>query len=220
VVANHVKTLAQRTAGATQEIERLIKAVQSESHNAVEAMGSGMQAVETGVERSRRAGAALETIRGSAHQASSRVSEIARAASEQTRNSTHVAKAAQRTSEMVQQMSSALAEQRKASENLLRNAEAALELCRQVHRSTEEQRQSGRFVRENIGSISEMIRTFQENTASHSRASDAVSATAARILEVNHKMTAGLPVLSELTEELRREAQSLEAELAPLRSDG
>src|SRR5690606_15497380 len=121
VVANHVKMLAQRTAGATQEIERLIGAVQEESHNAVSAMGSGIDAVEAGVERSRRAGAALDTIRSSAHQASSRVSEIARAATEQTRNSAHVAQAAQRTSEMVQQMSSALGEQRRASENLLRN---------------------------------------------------------------------------------------------------
>jgi methyl-accepting chemotaxis protein len=219
VVANHVKTLAQRTAGATQEIERLIGAVQDESRNAVSAMGSGMDAVEAGVERSRRAGAALETIRTSAHQASSRVSEIARAATEQTRNSAHVAQAAQRTSEMVQQMSSALGEQRRAGENLLRNAEAALELCRQVHRSTEEQRQSSRFVRENIGSITEMIRAFQENTANHSRASDAVSATASRILEVTHKTTASLPALAELITELRIESEALTAELDRLKSD-
>lgn len=218
VVANHVKTLAQRTAGATQEIERLIGAVQDESRNAVSAMGSGMDAVEAGVERSRRAGTALETIRASAHQASSRVSEIARAATEQTRNSAHVAQAAQRTSEMVQQMSSALGEQRRAGENLLRNAEAALELCRQVHRSTEEQRQSSRFVRENIGSITEMIRAFQENTASHSRASDAVSATAGRILEVTHKTTASLPALAELVAELRVESDVLGAELARLQT--
>jgi methyl-accepting chemotaxis protein len=215
VVANHVKTLAQRTATATQEIGRLIGAVQDESRNAVQAMGSGIEAVEAGVERSRRAGSALETIRNSAHQASSRVAEIARAATEQTRNSAHVAQAAQRTSEMVQQMSGALAEQRRAGENLLRNAEAALELCRQVHRSTEEQRQSSRFVRENIGSISEMIRAFQENTASHERASDAVSATASRILEVNRKTTASLPALAQLAAELRREASTLADELAP-----
>jgi methyl-accepting chemotaxis protein len=215
VVANHVKTLAQRTASATQEIERLIGAVQQESRNAVTAMGSGMDAVEAGVERSRRAGAALDTIRASAHQASSRVAEIARAATEQTRNSTHVAQAAQRTSEMVQQMSSALAEQRRAGENLLRNAESALELCRQVHRSTEEQRQSSRFVRENIASISEMIRAFQENTTAHARASDAVSATAARILEVNHKTTSSLPALALLVEELQRETDGLGGELAP-----
>jgi methyl-accepting chemotaxis protein len=40
-----VKTLAQRTKGATQEIGRLINAVQDESRNAVQAMGSGIEAV-------------------------------------------------------------------------------------------------------------------------------------------------------------------------------
>jgi methyl-accepting chemotaxis protein len=214
VVANHVKTLAQRTKGATQEIGRLINAVQDESRNAVQAMGSGIQAVETGVERSRRAGSALTAIRSSAHEASARVAEIARAATEQTRNSAHVAEAAQRTSAMVQQMSGALGEQRRAGENLLRNAEAALELCRQVHRSTEEQRQSGRFVRDNIASITEMIRAFQENTAAHSRASDQVSTTASHILDVNRKTTACLPALHTLVDELRREAGELATTLS------
>lgn len=209
VVANHVKTLAQRTTGATQEIARLITAVQDESRNAVQAMGSGIQAVESGVERSKRAGSALSAIRTSAHEASARVAEISRAATEQTRNSAHVAEAAQRTSAMVQQMSGALGEQRKAGENLLRNAEAALELCRQVHRSTEEQRTSGRFVRDNIASITEMIRAFQENTAAHGRASDQVSTTASHILDVNRKTTQCLPALHTLVEELRREATEL-----------
>ena len=209
VVANHVKTLAQRTAGATQEIERLIHAVQDESRNAVQAMGSGMQAVESGVERSRRAGSALGAIRSSAHDASARVQEISRAATEQTRNSAHVAEAAQRTSAMVQQMSSALGEQRRAAENLLRNAEGALELCRQVHRSTEEQRQSSRFVRDNIASITEMIRSFQENTNAHARASDQVSSTAAKILDVTQKTSQCLPALKSLVVELHREAGEL-----------
>jgi methyl-accepting chemotaxis protein len=209
VVANHVKTLAQRTAGATQEIERLIHAVQDESRNAVHAMGSGMEAVESGVERSRRAGSALAAIRGSAHDASARVQEISRAATEQTRNSAHVAEAAQRTSAMVQQMSSALGEQRRASENLLRNAEGALELCRQVHRSTEEQRQSSRFVRDNIASITEMIRSFQENTSSHARASDQVSSTAAKILDVTQKTSQCIPGLKTLVVELHRGSSEL-----------
>jgi methyl-accepting chemotaxis protein len=217
VVANHVKTLAQRTKGATQEIGRLINAVQDESRNAVQAMGSGIEAVETGVERSRRAGSALSAIRASAHDASARVAEISRAATEQTRNSAHVAEAAQRTSAMVQQMSGALGEQRRAGENLLRNAEAALELCRQVHRSTEEQRQSGRFVRDNIASITEMIRAFQENTAAHGRASDQVSTTASQILDVNRKTTACLPALHTLVEELRNEATELAATLSFVR---
>jgi len=120
VVANHVKILAQRTAGSTKEIEALIGAVQEESSNAVRAMAAGMEAVEAGVQRSRRAGEELDKIRASSRDASSRVSEIARAAGEQARNSKHVAEAAQNTSSMVQQISSAMSEQSRASDAMLK----------------------------------------------------------------------------------------------------
>jgi methyl-accepting chemotaxis protein len=211
VVANHVKILAQRTAGSTKEIEALIGAVQEESSNAVRAMAAGMEAVEAGVQRSRRAGEELDRIRASSRDASSRVSEIARAAGEQARNSKHVAEAAQNTSSMVQQISTAMSEQSRASDAMLKNAESALELCRQVHRSTEEQRESGRFITASIGSITEMIRSIQQNTESHSAASEAVADAVNRILEVAKKSGARVPESLRALEELRDHANALAA---------
>ena len=105
VVADQVKTLARRTTASTQEIERLIADVQARSAKTMGAMGTGIEAVEDGVTRSRVAGQALEAIRVSARDASGRVAEIARAADEQARNSKYVADAARRTSEHVQQIS-------------------------------------------------------------------------------------------------------------------
>jgi methyl-accepting chemotaxis protein len=209
VVANHVKTLAQRTAGSTKEIESLIGAVQEESSNAVRAMGAGMEAVESGVQRSRKAGEELDRIRSSSREASARVAEIARAAGEQARNSKHVAEAAQNTSSMVQQISTAMSEQSRASDAMLKNAEAALELCRQVHRSTEEQRESGRFITASIGSITEMIRSIQQNTESHSAASEAVSDAVNRIIEVARKSGERVPEVLSAVEELRQHAAAL-----------
>jgi len=224
VVANHVKTLAQRTASSTKEIEELIHAVQEQSRKAVEAMGAGMEAVETGVERSRKAGTELHTIRESARAASERVSEIARATGEQSRNSKHVAEAAQRTSSMVQQITAAMAEQSRASESMLQNAESSLELCRQVHRSTEEQRESGRFITASISAITEMIHSIQRNTESHSAASEAMSEAVTRILEIAREGGSGSRQLLEHLDALRSEAQALarcgSGEAEPLASSG
>lgn len=211
VVANHVKTLAQRTASSTGEIETLIRAVQEESSNAVEAMRAGMDAVEVGVERSRKAGEELDTIRVSAREASSRVAEIARAASEQTRNSKHVAEAAQNTSSMVQQISGAMSEQSRAGDSMLKNAEAALELCRQVHRSTEEQRESGRFITASISAVTDLIRSIQGNTESHSAASEAVAEAVTRILDVAQKSGERIPEVLRAISELRDHADSLDS---------
>jgi methyl-accepting chemotaxis protein len=209
VVANHVKTLAQRTTSSTQEIEGLVRAVQQESGNAVSAMAGGIEAVEKGVERSRKAGEELTKIQASSGEASSRVAEIARATGEQTRNSKHVAEAAQRTSSMVQQISGAMSEQSRAGETMLNNAESALEMCRQVHRSTEEQRESGRFITASISSVTEMIRSIQGNTESHGAASEAVAEAVTRILEIARKSGERIPEVVSSLESLRAEARSL-----------
>jgi methyl-accepting chemotaxis protein len=209
VVANHVKTLAQRTAGSTKEIEALIGAVQQESANAVSAMGAGISAVEAGVERSRRAGGALDEIRERARQASVRVAEIARASQEQSRNSKHVAEAAQRTSAMVQQISEAMSGQSSASENLLRYAESSLDLCGQVQRSIEEQRETTRYIGASISAIHEMIKSIRANTESHSAASESVQEAVSRILEVARKSGSATQELTRRLEELRAETLAL-----------
>jgi methyl-accepting chemotaxis protein len=217
VVANHVKTLAQRTAGSTREIEALIGAVQEESGNAVRAMGAGIDAVESGVERSRRAGNALGAIRERAREASVRVTEIARASQEQSRNSKHVAEAAQRTSTMVQQISEAMAGQSSASQNLLQNAESSLDLCGQVQRSIEEQRETSRYITASISAITEMIKSIRANTESHGAASEAVQEAVTRILEIARRSGSASENLTRQLEALREEtlaeadAGSLEA---------
>jgi methyl-accepting chemotaxis protein len=209
VVANHVKTLAQRTASSTREIEALIRAVQQESGNAVSAMGAGIDAVEAGVERSRRAGSALDAIRERARQANARVVEISRASHEQSRNSKHVAEAAQRTSAMVQQISEAMSGQSSASENLLRYAESSLDLCGQVQRSIEEQRETTRYIGASISAIHEMIKSIRANTESHSAASESVQEAVSRILEVARKSGSATQELTRRLEELRAETLAL-----------
>jgi methyl-accepting chemotaxis protein len=219
VVANHVKTLAQRTAGSTKEIEALIGAVQQESGNAVSAMGAGIAAVEAGVERSRRAGGALDEIRERARQASQRVAEIARASQEQSRNSKHVAEAAQRTSAMVQQISEAMNGQSSASENLLHNAESSLDLCGQVQRSIEEQRETTRYITASISAITEMIKSIRANTESHGAASESVQEAVNRILEVARKSGTSAQELARQLESLRGETLSL-SQAAGLQAEG
>jgi methyl-accepting chemotaxis protein len=208
VVANHVKTLAQRTAGSTKEIEALIGAVQQESANAVRAMGAGIDAVESGVERSRRAGDALQAIRERARQASVRVAEIARASQEQSKNSKHVAEAAQRTSTMVQQISEAMSGQSAASQNLLQNAESSLDLCGQVQRSIEEQRETTRYITASVSAITEMIKSIRGNTESHGAASEAVQEAVNRILDVARKSGTASATLTRQLETLRMETRT------------
>jgi methyl-accepting chemotaxis protein len=213
VVANHVKLLAQRTAVSTKDIEDLIRAVQLESDNAMTAMGTGIETIEQGVSRSRRAGEALLAIRESAGESEECVAQISRAAQEQTRTSSLVARAAQETSDQVQQITTALNEQSRASEQMLQNTEAALTACLHVHRSTDEQRETGRYITESISSITDMIRAIQESTANHRKASESVSASVMQLLENARKSGDRIPEVNAMLVELHDSAESIAREL-------
>jgi methyl-accepting chemotaxis protein len=195
VVANHVKTLSQRTAGSTRDIEKLIADIESESSGAVRAMEAGIKAVDKGVDRSRDAGTALVSIQEACRDASERVAEIARATAEQSRSSKGVAESTQTTSTQIQQISQAIGEQRRASEAMLESAERALETCGQLHRSTDEQRQTSRHLTVAISEIAEMVRTIGEHTTVHARASESVSESVIHLLEnARHSGSSILPI--------------------------
>jgi methyl-accepting chemotaxis protein len=183
VVANHVKTLSQRTTASTRDIEELIANIEVEASETVQAMEAGITAVTTGMDRSRDAGEALSTIQTACRDASERVGEIARATTEQSRNSKDVAQATQTTSIQIQQITTAISEQRRASESMLENAERALDSCRHVHRSTEEQRLTSRHISNAVREITTMISAIGEQTTVHARASESVSESVLHLLE-------------------------------------
>jgi len=213
VVAEQVKTLARRTTTSTKEIESLIESVQGQSEIAVRAMGAGIDAVEQGVKRSMSAGEALDRIRNNAREASSRVSEINRAAEEQARNSRHVSESAQTTSAQVQQISAALAEQSQATERILDNATQSLEMCRQMAGATEEQRSSSRYISANIGSITELISSIQSKTASHEQASHGVAESVTSMLGSAHKSSERLPEVARSVVAMRECSEQIRSEL-------
>ena len=84
VVADEVRSLANRTTVATQEIAEMIKNIQSGTESAVNSMSVGKQEVESGVELVAKAGSALEEIVTVVDSLSGRFQQIATAATEQS----------------------------------------------------------------------------------------------------------------------------------------
>ncbi|MDN6858727.1 methyl-accepting chemotaxis protein [Pseudomonas sp. CAN2814] len=84
VVADEVRTLAQRTAESTAEIHQIIDTVQTGSVNALRAIESGQTRSEQGVERVTQAGEVLRSITHAVEAIRDMNRQIATAAEEQT----------------------------------------------------------------------------------------------------------------------------------------
>jgi len=93
VVADEVRKLAERSAKATGEIADLIKGIQAETMQAVEAMEKGTAEVESGSELAQHAGTAIAEMMESIGSVVGKIAEVSQAAEEISQSSTKVAEA-------------------------------------------------------------------------------------------------------------------------------
>ncbi|MCM0081945.1 methyl-accepting chemotaxis protein [Geomonas sp. Red32] len=102
VVADEVRALAERTTKATREIGEMIKSIQQETRQAVQAMEEGVVEVERGTGESARSGKALEEILQQINDVTGQISRIATAAEEQTMSTREIAGNIQQISDTAQ----------------------------------------------------------------------------------------------------------------------
>jgi methyl-accepting chemotaxis protein len=84
VVADEVRALAERTTRATKEIADMIRAIQTETHDAVQTMEQSVAQVEQGTSRVSHSGTSLQEILDIINNVNEQISQIATAAEEQT----------------------------------------------------------------------------------------------------------------------------------------
>jgi methyl-accepting chemotaxis protein len=102
VVADEVRALAERTTRATKEIGEMIKAIQSDTREAVSSMEEGVCEAEKGAESSRKSGEALKQILSQINEVTMQINQIATAAEEQTATTGEITSNVHQVSEVVQ----------------------------------------------------------------------------------------------------------------------
>jgi len=120
VVADEVRALAERTTRATKEIGAMIKAIQTETKQAVYAMEEGVSEVERGTSEATRSGQALTEILGQVNMVTEQISQIATAAEEQTATTREISNSIQDISETVHLSALSSQEASQASSQLSR----------------------------------------------------------------------------------------------------
>jgi methyl-accepting chemotaxis protein len=204
VVADEIKDLAERAGASTKEIADLIKTIQAESRNAIQAVERGAQNVDRGVEVSNEAERALKKILESSQKSTNMVRAIARATVEQAKGSKQVTDAIGRIAETVQQIAAATAQQARGSELVIRSSDKMRSISQQVERSSQEQARGGRQITQAIESISHMVNQINNAHRQQTRGTEHALAAASRIEDAARRQDASLRDLITHTEKLRK----------------
>jgi methyl-accepting chemotaxis protein len=118
VVADEVRALAERTTRATREIGTMIKAIQTETKEAVVAMEEGVIEVAKGSEKAADSGKALEQILEQINDVNAQIHQVATAAEEQTATTSEISNNMQQITEVVARTSRGAQESSAAANRL------------------------------------------------------------------------------------------------------
>ncbi len=123
VVADEVRKLAERTGKATKEIAAMIKKIQKDTEDAVNAMRQGTHQVETGVQYANQAGEALKKINDETQKVLSLIHQVAVANEEQAKAGEDIARNIENIKNVTQE----------TSQGIMQIAEATNDLSRLTH---------------------------------------------------------------------------------------
>jgi methyl-accepting chemotaxis protein len=213
VVADEIKDLAERTGASTKEISDLVRAVQEQSRNAIQAMDRGVRSVEEGVRLGQEAETALMKIQESSQKSTQMVKAIARATIEQARGSKQVTMAINRIAEAVQQIASATAEQARGSEQIMKSSEKMKAITKHVERSSHEQARGSKQITRAIESISEMVHHLNRAQKEQTRGSEQVMGAVVQIQQVAEAQARSIRDLEAAVTDLATKSETLGAEV-------
>jgi methyl-accepting chemotaxis protein len=217
VVADEIAELAERVLSSTKEIGGLIRAVQTESLNAAEAIERGALSVQQGVGLAAEAGRSLEEINAAARTSGDRIGEIVHAVREQSRAALHVADLVERVSGGVSEIREAGRAQDQGNQGVLRGAATMRDVAQQVQRTTAEQARGSTQIRESMERVRDTVERIHASLRQQTESSRRAVTNLEQIHERTRSNEEAAQRMSEATVGLKTQAEALRQDVRRFR---
>jgi methyl-accepting chemotaxis protein len=217
VVAEEVRSLAERTSMSTKEIAELIESVQSGIDSAVAAMGQGATRVERGVTLSNQAGRMLREIGESAEQSTRRAKEIVESTRSQAADIDQVGVAMNHVKSIAVQLGRGTHEQDAASVEITRGVEQMAHLGLEVKNAAQEQRRESSLITQSVEIVASRIKEISVETKDQSKRADLIQEALQVFRDVTVASAQRAAQMKTTVGELSERARGLEEEVGRFR---
>ncbi|HXX58362.1 MAG TPA: methyl-accepting chemotaxis protein [Thermodesulfovibrionales bacterium] len=214
VVADEIKSLAERTSVSTKEIAELITSVQDDTRSSVEMAGEGIRTVEQGLKLVQEVNTALGGIVESSQVATEMSKAIQRATSEESQVIKQITEATKGMSKQVENISVALQEQSRGSRFIIDATEKMKEISHQVKIAIGEQKSGSKQIAgaiENVtqqaGQIAKATGRQKQKNTEIVQSMDKIQNTTGNLIDSADAMSAGISSLKEEAQNLLLELQ-------------
>ncbi|MBN2496714.1 MAG: methyl-accepting chemotaxis protein [Deltaproteobacteria bacterium] len=218
VVADEIRSLAERTASSTREIGQMITDIQESSEQAVEVMKSGTGIVNDGVALAKRAGDALNEILISVQKATSTVERIASSTEGQAQASEMATREIAGVAELAAKIKAAAEEQEESGRQLQRVYEKTLGTSAELRRLVNQQAQENRQALASVAAMNEAASRANRAMSDQSDVSDGILRAIEQVRQVAKNHAEAASDMGKATRSLVEKSTQLKEETSEFRT--
>lgn len=213
IVADEIKSLAERTSVSTNEIAALIRSVQDATKSSVRMASGGMQSVEKGMTLVNEMNKALTDIVDSSKASTEMARAIQRATSEEAVVIKQITDSIEGMTGQIENISRAIQDQSKGSKFIIEATEKVKDLARQVKVATGEQKNGNRLIIDVIENATNQASQIAGATAKQKEKSIEIVQSMEKIHSTTGKLIGSSHEMNEVINSLKDEALNLLAEI-------
>ncbi len=213
VVADEIKSFAERTALSTQEIEHLIKTVQTETGSSVKKAAEGIKAVERGLGLVKNVDEALDGIVTSSKASTEMSRAIQKATSEQAVGISRIMESIQSMSDQITQISRASKDQEQGTRLIIETTEKTKDLAFQINTATRQQKEGSRQISHAVENVTQQAEQISKTVSDQHRRSEEIVGSMDHVRNATTDLRNSSTVMSESINSLKAEAENLASQM-------